>query len=1459
MNISRNELEISASTDSLYIGIFMSIGCISLPFNLLTIYLLAVHSNFYSREMRYLLINLQVQSCLQNFHFCILFTPVMFPSIGGGYCNGLLCLAGLPFHYCFTLFLFFTVLISAAFLIIVFARHQTLVAADCKLKLGKKARIGFYVLTHLVMLSIPLLFLIAASSPEKQLEYISNKYLAFLTWSKRGVNWSVISLADGDSFISVLIGSLVVNISLFGSVMLILLTHTIWIIARTYTLRSGRRLRGGWQSARIKNTIIVIIQLAIAVLMLLAPFVGMVTTVGKGIMAPVIETVLKMEVIFSFYSLANAMFFIFCNKQYNQWLRTRILRCWSKTGVQGLIPVIELETTEEPRTPNNPRGRFFRPLSPNKLSRSSDIFALTETWLTENDCDAFLLRGMTEYFVFRADRVDSRGGGVLIYAHSRMLPIPVSSLVIPGYESVKPDIPLSDHVGITVTVSFETVVKLPPTAPTRNFSLANWDIINAQIACHDWTRALSNKTATEAYCYFSNFLNSLLDDFVPLKPSKSSSGFPKFLSILHDRLQRLHSVAPNSDSTHSLRASTSSLPGIVDCSGAVLLTDQDKAIAFSKFFSKVQTPPMISPLPRSLPSNSSFDIPYISIEQILSAISQLAPKVNGSPDRIPNLVYTKCKLTIAWNMTLSAPKCAVLHLGRLKTRSKYVLNGCVISPKNEIRDLGVFFNSKLHFEHHIDQITRKARSMCNLMLRSFLTTSSDVLLKAYKIYIRPLLESSTVIWNPTAIGLVNKLESVQREFTRRIFWRSHLSQSSYPQRLEHFKLETLEYRRALNDMYFLFDSAHGFVHLDTSNIYSIAPLSRTLRSSHRLRLTIPFLMPSSLSTFASRPLTLWNSLSSPIVTLPRIPYRNHIRRTPSLVLPVSQIKLEFGPEFCYRCHLVMLHLIFHSLFLIAFSFWYRYTVLIKPAPSSLTVQIVMIILFLPNALPMIFSIFARDDPVKSREILQLIYPTMDLNSTTHRSVNFSDPFSAPTDYSAIFGPFVVYTFVVVMRRKALTYHAILPSTICIGMASFYFQVIGVRNSLIDGMIFIFACIPAVFNPILTLYFVAPYRKRILIVIGRAQISTVSAVNTSFIISVDRLSSQSNQYSLTNNSLPLPLPFTFTSSPLRVWSSSSTMSAEGEEEEPALPQHDLGKWRVLRNIASGPFSDVFIVSDIYDSRQKYAIKVEKQHGNIRAVLKLDVMVLSCMQRRNAIGFPRMIAAGRTSAYKYLVMQMLGPGKLRRSLPEKQFSLATALKVALQTVDRLHALHDARWLCRDAEGNCIPPRASAALVGTFQYAPLAAHAHKDQSPKDDLESWFYLHDHRTHQGSTSMWWIQGLSPDGRLQTSNQKRADFLSGCPEELGTIMDSIDRTQFFEEPEYELISRELRSAAARADDLEMPFDWQINRWMLRRAHFVGDLGESNMASERIANATTADEDAERFSLPVDTTPPLDSR
>ncbi|GMR56143.1 hypothetical protein PMAYCL1PPCAC_26338, partial [Pristionchus mayeri] len=321
---------------------------------------------------------------------------------------------------------------------------------------------------------------------------------------------------------------------------------------------------------------------------------------------------------------------------------------------------------------------------------------------------------------------------------------------------------------------------------------------------HNWTIALSNKTATEAYSYFSEFLNSLLDAFVPLKHSQSSSGYPKYLAQLHDRLTKLHEGAPNSDATHSLRVrfdkalknfeskrehnavnsknanlffqfcksrfkvNTSSLPGIVDSNGNVLLTDKEKANSFSKFFSRVQTPPKDSSPPSLTLPKSSFDLPFIPISDILIAISQIVPK------------------------------CSVLHLGRLKTRSQYILNGNIISPKDEVRDLGIFFTRNLHFGHHIDQITRKARSLCNLLLRSFSISPPDIL------------------------GLVNQVESEQREFTRRILGRFKLPYLPYPERLKHFQLDTLEYRRSLNDMYFLYDSLHEFVLLDTSSLYAIA-------------------------------------------------------------------------------------------------------------------------------------------------------------------------------------------------------------------------------------------------------------------------------------------------------------------------------------------------------------------------------------------------------------------------------------------------------------------------------------------------------------------------------------------------------------------------------------------------------------------------------------------------------------
>ncbi|GMR45361.1 hypothetical protein PMAYCL1PPCAC_15556, partial [Pristionchus mayeri] len=129
------------------------------------------------------------------------------------------------------------------------------------------------------------------------------------------------------------------------------------------------------------------------------------------------------------------------------------------------------------------RGPNYRPLPTNyrnrslddtKLQRKLDILALSETWLSSSDCDAYLLRGLRDYFVFRADRIDSRGGAVLIYTRSTLLPVLVSSLIIPGYECTTIDIYSSSSSPAKNTLRIVTVYRSPSAPLSSNAPFLNY-------------------------------------------------------------------------------------------------------------------------------------------------------------------------------------------------------------------------------------------------------------------------------------------------------------------------------------------------------------------------------------------------------------------------------------------------------------------------------------------------------------------------------------------------------------------------------------------------------------------------------------------------------------------------------------------------------------------------------------------------------------------------------------------------------------------------------------------------------------------------------------------------------------------------------------------------------------------------------------------------------------------------
>ncbi|KAF8374054.1 hypothetical protein PRIPAC_80483 [Pristionchus pacificus] len=248
-----------------------------------------------------------------------------------------------------------------------------------------------------------------------------------------------------------------------------------------------------------------------------------------------------------------------------------------------------------------------------------------------------------------------------------------------------------------------------------------------------------------------------------------------------------------------------------------------------------------------------------------------------------------------WNLGLSETKCTVMYYGSNNPRIQYHINSIPLIPppdkKMFVKDLGVLFSPSLTFSDHINKVISKARSISNLMFKSFRSTSTLVYTKSFTTFILPHLEYGSIIWNPVhSVELTRSVEKVQRDFTRRLYARCKLPHVPYRQRLIDLNFMTLENRRVMIDLSFVHSIVHNRTLLDTSSLLCLSPLSRPLRNSHNLRISLPFLPSNSQTTVASRTISLWNSLPSTTVSSRSETFRLNISSQPSSFFPVSIIK-----------------------------------------------------------------------------------------------------------------------------------------------------------------------------------------------------------------------------------------------------------------------------------------------------------------------------------------------------------------------------------------------------------------------------------------------------------------------------------------------------------------------------------------------------------------------------------------
>ena len=209
-----------------------------------------------------------------------------------------------------------------------------------------------------------------------------------------------------------------------------------------------------------------------------------------------------------------------------------------------------------------------------------------------------------------------------------------------------------------------------------------------------------------------------------------------------------------------------------------------------------------------------------------------------------------------WQLRINEKKCAVMHLGNQLSVDKCYISDFVLPSVNRICDLGISYDDKLCFRDHIGNITSKAYQRIYLIFRCFVSRNIDLLKRAFTTYIRPLLEYCTPLWSPYLIKDVEKIENVQRYFTRRLL----SSDMDYTGRLKLLGLDSLELRRLKFDLKLYYQIINGLINLNCSKFFQILPVTHETRS-HKLQIQKQVYQNNSLNnTFPNRAVDCWNSL-----------------------------------------------------------------------------------------------------------------------------------------------------------------------------------------------------------------------------------------------------------------------------------------------------------------------------------------------------------------------------------------------------------------------------------------------------------------------------------------------------------------------------------------------------------------------------------------------------------------------
>ena len=216
-----------------------------------------------------------------------------------------------------------------------------------------------------------------------------------------------------------------------------------------------------------------------------------------------------------------------------------------------------------------------------------------------------------------------------------------------------------------------------------------------------------------------------------------------------------------------------------------------------------------------------------------------------------------CSWSEQWQLSISTHKCATMAIGPNARILDLHLNNSAIKQVNAAKDLGVTIDSTLKFTTHINSIVAKAYARANLIHRCFISRNIATLTRAFKVYVRPILEYASPVWSPVYITAIKQIESVQRRFTKRL---PGLANLSYNDRLSKLHLESLEARRLRYDLILTYKILFGRTDMQSSDMFVFANNGHGTRGHKYKLLERQCRVNIREHYFSERVIPIWNCL-----------------------------------------------------------------------------------------------------------------------------------------------------------------------------------------------------------------------------------------------------------------------------------------------------------------------------------------------------------------------------------------------------------------------------------------------------------------------------------------------------------------------------------------------------------------------------------------------------------------------